>query len=44
MVLVSVAGAIFLAWTVVQAPDVYKLSTLGIYMLAPIATVWLASR
>jgi hypothetical protein len=44
LVLVAVAGAIFLAWTVVQSPDPYKLSVLGIYMVAVIATVWLASR
>jgi len=44
LVLVSIAGAIFLAWTVVQSPDPYKLSVLGIYMVAVIATVWLASR
>ena len=44
LVLVSVVGAVFLTWTVLQSPDPYKLIALGVYMLAPVSTVWLASR
>jgi hypothetical protein len=44
LVLLSVAGAIFLAWSTLQSPDPYRLIALAIYMIAPLATVWLASR
>ena len=44
LVAISIIGAAFLTWVVLQNPDQYKLIALGIYMLAPVSTVWLASR
>lgn|SRR5215472_4197692 len=44
LVLVAIAGAIFLTWLALANPDPYRLAALGIYcLLAVVPCVWLAS-
>jgi hypothetical protein len=45
IVLVSVAGGIFLTWTALEQPDLFRLIAVGTYCVAVvIPCVWLASR
>lgn len=44
ILLVAIIGAIYLALTVIAAPDPWRLGALAIYAMIVAALIWLSSR